>query len=217
MFIYIKPSIFKSSAQASEAAPKKVLEQFLNSTKQGKVDTRFITGPVLARSKLIDGKELAIEEFKIHSFSFYNTYATFEVWVKQHNYLGTYRYHMVSEQGDSWKISLIETMTPSLPDKHTNQVPEKHKEIIHSFIESVTKGKDVKSLFAYPLRSTIHTKAPVLPQFQPTTPVLTPVGGNNENSLVQVSYIVDRKPIVLLFHIISMKEKSQIAEIIPLE
>jgi hypothetical protein len=213
-WFWYQPS--KISAQTNSGKPKAVVEQFLNDAMMGRTDTDLLTGPTLARSKLLSGKQVAITQYKVTQGTVFDQYARFEVWTKVKNQLSTYQYHLAKDDQGVWRISLIESVNPALPTDKLNAVPAEHQKVIETFITSLTAGNDVTNLLAYPIRSTVHNKPPRLPTFKPTTPVFEPVAGSSENSLLKVSYTVGEKPISMLVHVISMDNVSQIAEMIPL-
>ncbi len=196
---------------------KIVVERFLEEAQKGRILTSVLSGPALSRSKLINENVSAINKYKIFERDYFEQYSSFEVWTEQKGQVAVYQYHLSNHKKDGWKISLIEVATPSVSHEKMREVPALQRKIISEFISKTTTGADVRQYFAYPLRSTIKAVPPKLPNLKPASVQMIPVGGTEENGLINVVYVIDKKKISLLFHLIGIGDVVQISQIIPIE
>lgn len=214
-FFYI--SIYQKTE--ASPAPLHTVTVFMEKAKQGEMAKELLSGPMQARSQLVDGKVPAIDSYKIIPQQQYESYAVFEVWTRKDRSLSSYRYHVVNEGSTDWKISFIETINPSWPAQNDNNadISIQHRDLIQSFITKVSVGEDVRPLLANPLRLTINGNPPAIPTLKPTVPDLTKIAGDNNDALIRAAYTVDKKKVIVLFHVLTLDGVTNIAEVVSIQ
>ncbi|KIV58948.1 hypothetical protein AM501_23895 [Aneurinibacillus migulanus] len=205
------------NTKAASNDSRMVVEDFLKEAKKGHIANSLLVGPALSRSQLIDKNQGTLDNYKIKERDTFEDYSTFEVWTEHKKQLAVYLYHLTNIENMGWKISLIETITPSVADKKKIDIPQSYKKLVTDFIKNSIAGQDVRQYLSYPLRSTIKATSPKMPNVNVASINMTPIGGDKGSCLVKATYVVDNKQIGVLFHVIELGETAQIAQVIPIE